>query len=126
MWGLAMKRFHCVPETTTFQALNIGDVFQYIGGSSEFVKSTNDRAILEDVSRPTFLESPNKPVVWVGHYRREPERPEPALPCPETPDADAQGESRAECPAPEEVCCDPMSEGCWTKGPDPYACSHYS
>jgi hypothetical protein len=27
MWGLAMKRFHCVPETTTFQALNIGDVF---------------------------------------------------------------------------------------------------
>lgn len=76
-----MTRCFCDPALTTFGKLDIGDVFQYIGGSAEFTKKEKHHATLYSHPCDSFFEVPNKQVIRVGYYLREPKKSDAALPC---------------------------------------------
>ena len=83
-----LKRFHCVPETTTFSALAVGDIFQYVPGIAEFVKGNKHYAKCIDPLSTMFFEVPNRQVVRVGYYHSEPDGPNAALPCAAASDSE--------------------------------------
>lgn len=100
-----MTRCFCDPKLTTFGELDIGDVFRYPGGMSQFIKK--DISDVECEDNPfveLFSESPHAEVVRNGYYRSEPEESSGPLPCPsETPNQGAQSESGPECSPQEKV-----------------------
>lgn len=100
-----LTRCFCDPVLTTFGELDVGDVFRYPGGMSQFIKKGIFNVECEDNPLvELFPESPHTEVVRNGYYRSESEKPDAALPCPsETSNQGSQSESGPKCSSQKKV-----------------------